>query len=259
MIVEGRLPDLVFLIILAGVSIYFSLIADKWSPELRKLAGVDAIPEIIGRAVELGRPVHFTTGYGGSLNATEIGPQIMAGLSVYSYVARLCAKLGAELIVSVGQTDTIGLLEEYTKEGFRAENQPVPPLEETLRFHSRQQFAFISAVSGLMRRERPAANIVIGPIWAESSQMVNSAAEVGAMQLIGTARTSHIPWFAILSDYTLMGEEIYVAGAQISGDREVINTIAAQDIGKGIGVILVLLGSLFMIAGNRLIITLLGG
>jgi hypothetical protein len=182
----------------------------------------------------------------------------MAGLSVYSYVAQLCAKLGAELIVSVGQTDTIGILEEYTREGFTAENQPVPPLEETLRFHSRQQFAFISAVSGLMRRDRPAANIVIGPVWAESSQLVNSAAEVGAMQLIGTARTSHIPWFAILSDYTLMGEEIYVAGAQISGDREVINTIAAQDVGKGIAILLVLLGSVLMIAGSELIINLIG-
>jgi len=259
LLIEGRITGLILLIIMAFISIYMALIAERWSPQIRQLAGISVIPELIGRCAELGKPLHFTTGQGGSLAETEVGPQIMAGLSVFNYVARLCVKNGVKLIVSVGQTDTMGLLQEYVRDAYTAEGLPVPDMEEILRFHSRNQFAFISAVSGLMRRELPASNIVIGPIWAESAQLVCSGLEVGAMQLIGTARTSHIPFFAILSDYVLMGEEIYAAGAQLSGDKQTTNTLAAQDVSKFISILLLIIGVVFFtMTGNNFIKNLLG-
>ena len=257
--VVGRIADLLILVFLAVVTVYLMSIADRWNPELRQIAGVVAIPELIGRATELGRPVHFTTGMGtGSLSQTETGPQIMAGLSVLMYIAQLCARNGIRLIVSIGQPDTIPILEEYIRDAYTAEGIPLPDMADTLRFHSREQFSFVSAVTGIMRRDRPAANIIIGPIWAESSQLVCSGAQVGAMQMIATARTAHIPWFAILSDYTLLGEEIYAAGAQISKDTKALNSLASQDVGKILAIVLIILGVLLIMAGNTLITDLLG-
>jgi len=48
---------------------------------------LDAIQEAVGpRAVELGRPVHFTTGQGGfNISQPDTGAQIMAGLSVFAH------------------------------------------------------------------------------------------------------------------------------------------------------------------------------
>ena len=87
---------------------------------------------------------------------------------------------------------------------------------------------------------------------------MTSAAQVGAMQLVGTARLSHMPFFAILADYVLLGEEIYAAGAMLGGDKVTINTLAAQDVGKLLAIILVVLGSILAIAGSDLLGNLLG-
>jgi hypothetical protein len=229
-----------------------STISKSWSPELRRLPGVDAIEEAVGRAAETGRPCHFTTGMGlGSLSKTETGPQIMAGLAVWSHVSRLCAKNGVQPIVSVGQPDTIPMLEEYMRDSYRAEGVILPDLTETIRFHTTEQFSFVSAVTGIMRREKPAANVVIGPVWAESAQLCIAGFQTGAFQVMGTARPSQIPLFAAFSDYVLIGEEIYAAGAQLSGDKETTNTLAAQDIGKAFAVVLVLLGAILAIFGSN--------
>jgi hypothetical protein len=258
MFVEGRIFDFIIVLAFFVVGFYMSISTDRFSPSIRRLAGVDAISEAIGRATEMGRPAHFTTGMGsGSLSKTETGPQIMAGLAVFSYVARLCAQNGVKLIVSVGQPDTIPLLEEYVREAWRAENLGEPDFPEILRFHSTEQFSFVSAVTGIMRREQPAANVVIGPVWAESAQLCIAGFQTGAMQVMGTARPSQIPLFAAFSDYVLIGEEIYAAGAQISGDKETINTLVTQDFGKILAIILIILGSVLSIAGADFLGTLL--
>src|SRR3989304_7573638 len=102
--VKDQIMDFVLTVSFMIVAYVMAKIANRWNPKIREIAGVAAIPEAIGRATELGRPVHFTTGIGtASLSKTEDGPMIVAGLSVFSHVTQLCAKNGVRLITSVGQ------------------------------------------------------------------------------------------------------------------------------------------------------------
>ena len=60
-------------------------------PQIRRLPALDAIEEAVGRATEVGRPVHFSPGI---IELThERSAQTLAGLSVLSYVAKLCARI----------------------------------------------------------------------------------------------------------------------------------------------------------------------
>src|SRR5450756_2048675 len=56
-------------------------------PKIRRLAGLDAIDEAIGRATEMGRPVIFANGSNGLDDA-----QTIASFPVLSYVAHTCAR-----------------------------------------------------------------------------------------------------------------------------------------------------------------------
>jgi len=245
MFIAGRTFDFIFLLVLWIAILVFMSIAEKWTVPLRTIAGVVAIDEAIGRSAETGRPCHFTTGMGsGSLNKIEDGPQIMAGLAVFSHVASLCAKQGVRLIVSVGQPDTIPILEQYLRDAYNAENVPVPDMAETLRFHTTDQGAFSSSYVSIMRRERPASDIFIGPIWKESATCIAASNQVGAMSIMGTARFAHMTWLSSFADYLLIGEEIYAAGAQLSGDKPMINSIAVQDLGKAFALASIILGML---------------
>ena len=62
---SGRIVDTIVLIIISALSLFFIWRARKgYTFNLQRLPAVEAIEEAIGRAVEMGRPVHYTTGMG---------------------------------------------------------------------------------------------------------------------------------------------------------------------------------------------------
>jgi len=100
---SGRVSGLLILIYLISMVILFALRAGRGKvPRLRRIPGLDAIDEAIGRAAEMGRPVFISHGIGNMTDATY-GPQTIAGLGVLSYVAEKCAELGTRLYVPVRQ------------------------------------------------------------------------------------------------------------------------------------------------------------
>ncbi|MEM0265576.1 MAG: DUF6754 domain-containing protein, partial [Candidatus Methanomethylicia archaeon] len=66
-----------------------------------------------------------------------------------------------------------------------------------------------------------------------------------------------IPFFVVATDYCLIGEEIFAAGAYLSKDPAMIGSIVAQDIGKIISLILIVLGILIGLSGSKIIVDLL--
>jgi hypothetical protein len=107
-----------------------------------------------------------------------------------------------------------------------------------------------------MMRDKPGANIMVGAYWAESLQLAETGARVGAMQIAGTANTSQIPFFLVATDYCLIGEEIYSAGAYLTNDAPLIASLAGQDVGRIIAVILGLLGAITVTMGSTILLDL---
>jgi len=256
MLIEGRIFALVMLIALWILIIGSMEISKKKLPTFRRLAGLEALPEMVGRAVEMRRPVHFTTGLG-DLTST-VAPQLVAGLAVLGYVSELSAKYGARLIYSVYQSQVMPLAEQIMREAYIKEGkiEQFDP-EYQIRYLSGEQFAYASAVQGLAERERPAANIMIGPFYAESMLFAETFYRIGSIQLAGTARGYQIPFFAAVCDYLLIAEEIYAAGAYLSKDPVQIGSIRGQDIGKIIALILMFLGVVTFALGSSDLINLL--
>jgi hypothetical protein len=245
------------LVLIWGFILYGMEAAKKKLPRFRRLTGLDALPEMVGRAAEMNRPLHFTTGLG-DLTST-VAPQLVAGLAVLAYVAELCANYGVKMIYSVYQAQVMPVATELMKAAYIKAGKPeefIP--EESVRYLSGEQFAYASAVQGIAERERPAANIMIGPFYAESMLFAETFNRIGSIQLAGTARGYQIPFFAVICDYLLISEEIYAAGAYLSKDPIVSGTIMGQDYGKILAFILMLLGVLATTFGSSIITDLLG-
>jgi len=60
----------------------------------------------------------------------------------------------------------------------------------------------------------------------------------------------------VASDYCLIGEEIFTAGAYLTQDAPLTASLAGQDIGRIIGVVLSILGTLLITGGSKLILDL---
>ena len=84
---EHANPAVIILIILfVGPVLYFIRRAQKGEEIfIRRIPGIDAIDDTIGRAVELGRPISFTTGLAG------ISPVLYSSLGVLRHVAKKTA------------------------------------------------------------------------------------------------------------------------------------------------------------------------
>lgn len=211
-------------------------------PSIRPIPGLDALSEAVGRATELGRPVHYSTGIGALDN--EFGPQTLAGLGMLQYVSKLCAQYNTKIINTVCNAVVFPLAQEMVKAGFAEAGKPDMYSEDMVRFLSSEQFAYAAGAMGTMQREKVAANIMIGAFYAEALLLAEAGFQAGAIQVGSTARMYQLPFFVIVCDYVLIGEEMFAASAYVSRDAERLGALAGQDIGKVASVILIVIGAL---------------
>jgi len=253
-VVDGKLADLLFLGLIF-VAVYL-LMKSAWIPSIRRIVAFEAIEEAIGRAEETGRPVHLTPGTG-SLNAMESGPGLIAGLAIIGYAAGVCVKLDTPFLLSIGSSDAIALVDHLMKQAFELEGKPEAydprlvnyfPGRDTIG-HS---LAFTNSVQGLIAREKPAANIMVGPFYGEQIALCEIAARQGAIQICGTQSITQMSVFAAISDYVVIGEEIFAAGAYVSKDPVQLKTMAVEDYSKFLAAILIMLGVIFKMLGVNL-------
>lgn len=249
----------VFLIVTTIImlaTLYMSVKGIK-TPSIRRIAGLDAIREAVGRATEMGRPIHYSPGIGGL--GTDVAPQTLAGLSVLSHVAELAAQYKATLWTTIRQPEVQPLATEIVRQAYMKAGAPDAFDPDKVIFLSTAQFAYASGVVGLMHREKTAANIMIGGFWAESLIFAEAGYLVGAIQIAGTANTAQLPFFVAACDYCLIGEEILAAGAYISKDPVQLGAIWGQDYGKLIAIALAAIGIVLSLAGNDYLWRLLRG
>jgi hypothetical protein len=204
--------------------------------KMRSLAALQAIPESIGKAAETNRPVHFnpgTVGFSGAVAGNAA--QTFAGLSVLSYVAKLTAKYKVPLYVTLSYGELIPVVESIAREAYASENRADAVSRETHILYfpvAISNAPFVSGVLGLFERVKPAANIMIGGAYYESLAISEQGYVIGAIQIAGTAMVSQIPFFVAACDYTLIGEEIFVAGAVVSQDATILGSIVGEDLLK---------------------------
>jgi hypothetical protein len=240
-------------LVFASLATYYNILRGKRgkAPKLRRLPGMDAIDEAIGRATEMGRPIHFTTGYGGGGLDTPKGAAHLAGLSVLNYVADTAIKLGSPLIVSVCWPEEIPIIDEqmrilHMKYGRGEEYIP----ERVIRFFSNLSMPYAAGVMDTLVEENVAANFMIGWFWGETLLMAETGAKIGAIQIAGAPDTTSIPFFIASCDYVLISEEVFCAGAYASRDPMLHGSLVGEDWLKlfvmaviAVGVVLATLGA----------------
>jgi len=205
---------------------------------LRRVPGLDAIEEAVGRCTELKRPLHYNAGLANVRGATAA--ETMAAINVLSYVSALCAKHDTQMIVTCCNYEQLPYLEEAVQTAFAAAGKTVP--DDYVRYVGAGQGQLSIAAQGIFEREKIAANIMMGGYDEEAVSIAEKGYRVGAMGIGGTARMGQVAILAAVMDYTLIGEELYAAGAYVSGDPVQVASVAGADLPKIAGMLLILIG-----------------
>ncbi len=211
---------------------------------LRKIPGLDAVEEAVGRATEMGRPVLFVPGIA---ELDEI--ETIAGISILGRVAKITAQYETPLMVPVRYPLVLAAGQEVVEQSYIEMGKGDNYDEDIVRYVAGEQFAFTANVNGYMMRERPATNIYMGAFFAESLLLAETGNAAGSIQIAGTARPEQLPFFIAACDYTLMGEELYAASAYLSHDPVMLGGLKGQDFIKMLIAILIILGVILVSAG----------
>jgi hypothetical protein len=236
---------LLFLFFTAAVVGYISLAKKGSTLFIRKIAGLDAVDEAVGRATEMGRKVLYIPGI---MSVDNI--QTVASMSILGYVAEKTAQYGTQLEVPNKDPLVLATAREVVKEAYLKVGRPDFFQEDMVNYVSYDQFAFTAAIQGLMTRDKPATNFLIGSFYAESLIMAEAGNAAGAIQVAGTAELAQLPFFVVACDYTLIGEELYAASAYLSHEPLILGSIKGQDLAKAILIGLIVVGAVLASFGQ---------
>ncbi len=223
-----RHNQLILLSVLIAAIAYFTFHAARGREfYIRKIAGLEAVDEAVGRATEMGRSVLFIPG----INDLD-DVQTLAGLTILGTLAKKIAQYETTLDVPVSKSLVMSTGRETVREAYLLAGRPDLYSDDIVHYITDEQFGYVAAVDGIMVRDKPAACFYLGAFFAESLILAETGNSIGAIQVAGTAMPTQLPFFVAACDYTLIGEELFAASAYLSRDLKLIGSLRGQDVGK---------------------------
>lgn len=227
----------ILLIVCGAVTFFIEFAKRGGNLRIRKIAGLEAVDDAVGRATEMGRPCLFVPGI---QDMNEV--QTVAGITILARVAKKAAEYNATVEVPTSRSLVMTVARETVQSAFLAAGRPDAYNEDLIYYLTDEQFGYVAGVTGKMLREKPAACFYMGMFFAESLFLAETGNSIGAIQLAGTAEPSQLPFFVAACDYTLIGEEFFAASAYLSGEPHQLGSLKGQDVGKMIGAALLAAG-----------------
>lgn len=206
---------------------------------IRRISGLNAIDEAVGRATEMGRPVLMVPGLSDPVNAIAV-----QAINICSHVAKTAARFSNPIIMCAYSASMYTLAQEVIRDTYQSEGVPERFDPDSVRFISDRQFAFAAGVSGIIHREQTAAAFFLGEFYAESLIFAETANSIGAIQVASSTEATQTPFFIAACDYVLIGDEFYAASAYLTRDPIMVGSLVGQDWSKMMAIAFIALGCL---------------
>jgi len=163
------------------------------------------------------------------------------------YTIRLCVGLEVPIHITIPyDPEIIPLVQSIYEETCKEVSKP--EIYDPSRIYFLSGAAGRAAMIGLVVKENVALNIECGPFYTEIATHA-VARDIGAINIGGTTRWVAMYGQAIVCDYLTITEEIFAMGAKASNDPSMISSIAAEDIGKFVGLAIGILAFICGILG----------
>jgi hypothetical protein len=171
-------------------------------------------------------------------------------------VAEKTAEYNTPLIFPNYDPVVMATAQEVVFEAYSKAGHPEAYNPDNIFFVTQSQFGYAAAVDGIMTRQLPATNLFFGTFEAEALILAETGNSVGALQIAGTDSSIQLSFFIVACDYTLIGEELFVASGYLTKDPQVLGSIKGQDWLKALVVLLILVGGIAGILGWQWIVKL---
>jgi len=250
-IVAGKVVEFLISVMIAVAAIYYLWSAMKGKvQDLRLMPQVEAISDVVDKAVEEGKPVYISPGDQAYLSGMY-APMTIAGMNVLRYTTRLAIRRGARPAYPVPvNPESLPLIDGIFREVCVAEGKPEAYRREDVIYYGSEYNSYTTGFTATISREGASGLVEVGAITGGgSSTPAGWVREFGGTVVGGTARYLHQGTWAMLADYPMFMDDIFAIGAICSGDNEVKASIVGGDVAKLILFGITLLFSILAVLG----------
>ncbi len=208
---------------------------------LRRIAAYEALKDLLARAAESGKPVHISVGTAGA--GTDKTVDTTAGLYVLEYLADRAAVSAIPPVVTVSDPTALPVAQDQMRRAYVRQGYPEEYDGRQVRLIAPPVYgsnvAYAAGVMDVLAHERVMANVMIGAFGDEFLLIGETGARQDLLQAGGTSTIDVLPFVLTSISHPVIGEEIYAAGAYLSGRRTHIASLLAQDTVRGLLAIII--------------------
>jgi hypothetical protein len=207
---------------------------------LRPIAAFDFIRHVVIEAAESGHGMHLSVGTG-SVGSTA-SAETLAGVNAARVVAGRAATAGVPFVMTTASPVALPLLQSAGEQAYAAAGAAEDYRASSVRFAGDDRTAYAVTATDVLQHEDITTSVMIGALGDETLFIGERAAANGIMQITGTASTRALPYAVVTANHTLVGEEIYAAGAYLSGRPVQQASLLTQDWLRVVVVAIIILG-----------------
>jgi hypothetical protein len=244
--VLGIESAIAILIVLFSVPLLFYALSRAragHSPRIRGLPAFDRLSGMSSRAAESGQTLHVGLGTGG-ISGPDTAVSL-AGLKSLEYLADQAAVSESRLVVTVADPTLLPAAQEVVRRAYshRGKSDVFSPTQ--IRLLAPDPVAYAAGVMGILEGEDPLANVTIGAFGDEYLLIGEVGVRNDIEQVAGTGDPAALAFMHTTAHETLIGEEIFAAGACLQKEAELIAGLMVQDWWRYLVVVLIIAGVLW--------------
>jgi hypothetical protein len=197
-------------------------------PKTRPLPAFQDLLTQAGYAAESGGAIHIALGSGALYREDAITS--LAGLQVLEALADVAVSYGAPPIITVGDPTLLPLAQDMLRRAYERNGTAEMYNPGRVQFVAPSPTAYAAGAAHVTARDSVTVNVAIGAFGAEVSLISDAGARRGLPQLAAAVAPDALGALYPATDRLAVGEELYAAGAQMSGQRRYLVSLVAQDI-----------------------------
>ncbi|MBI1281937.1 MAG: hypothetical protein GC179_27680 [Anaerolineaceae bacterium] len=198
---------------------------------LREIAAFQRLPGMIGEAIESNRPVHVSLGNAGLGGESTLVS--LANAELFYQVARRAVIGTAAPIFTVGDTSALPLAQDTLRRAYASRGRVSSAPYTSARWYpggGGHSLAFAAALTATVVDDKVGANILGGSFGTELA-LVGYAAARRNQSILATSdqlEGQAVAW--VMSDESLIGEEVFTAGAYLGEASSQVAGVVTQDV-----------------------------
>lgn len=235
--------EAIVLLLLSGLVLMMLLILrgrKGAAPSVRPLPAFQHMPREMEYAAESGTAVHIALGSGSLYENDAL--LSMAGVDVVTSLADAAVAFSAPPVITVGDPTLLPLAQDVLRRAYERHNRIEAYNPANVRFIAPTPLAYAAGAAQNAVIEGASANFIAGAFDSEVALIADAGVRRGLPQLSAVTTPAAVGALYSTVDHLAVGEELFAAPAQITGQRRYLLSLVAQDVMRLL-IVLAILGS----------------